>query len=112
MLSENVLHVLTDQSNLLFLFAPLVVLPNAGNRVVSKVQIWAIFLSCFSLSIGHIYGHKNEFADMLTFWGKSYRSEWNPIQSIQVCSLAMMNKELLLTENEIKWPDLDEFKHS
>lgn len=91
MMSEQPVHVFTDHRNLHFVFAPLVMLPNAGNHVVSKVQRWAMFLSRFSFSIEHIEGHRNVFADILTRWGRGYRTEREPITTAKVCSLVMLN---------------------
>lgn len=38
-------HVFTDHRNLLYVFAPLALLPNSPKHVLSKVHSWAIHLS-------------------------------------------------------------------
>lgn len=62
----QLVHVSTDQQNLLYVFAPLALCPNSPRHVLSKVHRWAIHLSRFEFVIDYIEGANNVFADVLT----------------------------------------------
>ena len=69
------IHVFTDHSNLLFVFAPLTMEPSLGEHIMSKVQRWVRYLNRFEYAIKHISGVGNIYADILIGWVRGYRNE-------------------------------------
>lgn len=51
LLNESPVHVFTDHLNLLFVFAPRVLVPEVYRHVIGKFQRWAMFLSNFDFVI-------------------------------------------------------------
>ncbi len=72
---ENPIHIFTDHRNLMFVFSPLSLEPSLGRAQVSKVQLWAMYLSRFDYAIEHIAGDRNILADILTRCLKGYKSQ-------------------------------------
>lgn len=107
-LDESPVHVHTDHRNLLFIFAPLALEPAMGMHVVSKVQLWAIFLSRVDYSIEHIEGHRKIFTDILTRWTRGYRNERLSTRSI--CSILLASKQIVPAASDIDWPGLEELR--
>lgn len=97
---NNDVHVFTDHRNLLFVFAPLALRPNAPRYVLSKVHRWAIHLSRFDFSIEHIDGVKNVFADLLTRWSKGHRQV-----SAASGKVMALYQAIVPTAQETAWPD-------
>lgn len=104
---RNQVHVFTDHRNLLFVFAPLALRPNAPRYVLSKVHRWAIHLSRFDFNIEHIDGVKNVFADLLTRWAKGHR------QSQKACgNIRALYKSIVPPANETIWPNTESIREA
>ncbi len=61
-------HVFSDHRNLLFAFAPLVVVPGLRRHTVGKVLRWDLSLSKCPYVIEHIEGERNVLPIILTRW--------------------------------------------
>ena len=91
-------HIFTDHSNLLFVFAPLVVEPKLGRHIVSKVQRWALFLSPYVIE--HIRGEENVCEDILTRCCRGYRRVDARKKTERVCALVLTDTEPTRTDSE------------
>lgn len=79
---NNDVTVFTDHRNLLFTFNPLALEPSLGRHKVLKVLRWALFLSTFSYTIGHVPGELNTMADIQTRWMRGYRGHRGAIKRV------------------------------
>lgn len=107
----QIVRVFTGHLYLLFIFAPLFLIPPLGRHVVSKVQRWALYLSRFEHTIKHIDGVKNVFADILTRWLKGYR---RPKFSLKTVASFALDSQMVqsATDEEFVWPDIEMLRQS
>lgn len=67
--------IFTDHSNLVFLYEPEKSSFHQNKNALSKVHGWGTLLSNFEYSIVHIGGEDNCWADRLSRWGPSAKSD-------------------------------------
>ena len=82
-------HVLADKRNTLFVFAPLALEPALERQVLSKLEIWGIFISRYTYVIEKVEGHENVFGDIVTLWTKGYSIEGYKMKTVS--SLSVQN---------------------
>lgn len=75
-------RIYRDHRNLLFVFAPLALRPDAPRYVLAKVYRCAIHMSRVNFTIEQIQGTKNVFADLLTRWLCGHRAHKAVCRSI------------------------------
>lgn len=101
-LGHNQVPVLTDHRNLLFVFDPLALRPNAPQYVLSKVHWWAMHLSRFDFCIEQIVGVKNVLAYLHTRWDKRHRQNHATRKNVMA-----LYKTIVTPFWESPWPNVE-----
>lgn len=74
MFCDRVVHIFTDQKNLLSTLHPRSIEPSLTGHNMSRVARWELFLSTFSYVMKFVNEDSNVFPVMLTRWMKGHRS--------------------------------------
>lgn len=70
----NSVRIYKDYRNLLYIFAPTALRPEAPKYVLNKVHRWTIHMSQFDFIIEHVQDVKNVFADLLKRSSRKHKS--------------------------------------
>ena len=99
--------IYTDHANLVQLYDPYGRNPGIPRHTASKLMRWAIKLSAFRYVIQHLPGDRNIWADMLTRWAVTPKSNINSnrVGKLKSLMMAPINPGV---DSELDWPPLQD----